>query len=607
MSGNVKDIKRLPLSIAGFGLTNIPAIPIDLRETLATLVRLGLREEQTKQATQGFTNVYKIGDFENTGYTYLFGTGEKGTTSVRNQLMAKLENARGSEDAMIETLVSELREMDVASTAETAAEAITALPLESPDQFSMSWTTFPPIYREAQPLQPGFEAVLTDVDAASRAFWPTIAQSGLPYNLLLLAKVDASRLADLRNVFAGSFGTELEAAAAAGLLYMLDLRFFERLRANTVKGFPRFTPATLTVLVQDSTTKALEPVLIRVSGRRGDSATVYTRKSAAFLYALTAARSSVTLYGIWLGHVYHWHIPTAAMQMTLWNNVPAGHPLLQLLGPQSNYLIGFDDVLLLLWRSIAPPTSVSSAWQFLMLMNEFAAGRSFFDDDPPVEIAQLGLRQEDFSVNQPWDAYPLVGHLLDIWKATEEYVAAFIAETYPSDAAVQQDQALQSWIAAAGSSGRQGGNLQGLPQMNSRAALSRVLVSQIFRVTAHGTSRLARSANPVLTFISNFPPCLQQTNIPPADQSLTTAELLAFLPRTGTLGEMMNFYSIFSFSVPYVPFIPLAGIDEDLFFDAGSTATNAALVEYRRKILGFIEKLDDGTLQRFQWPLNVET
>ena len=37
-------------------------------------------------------------------------------------------------------------------------------------------------------------------------------------------------------------------------------------------------------------------------------------------------RASVTVYGIWLGHVYHWHIVTAAMQMTLYNTLQSDHP-----------------------------------------------------------------------------------------------------------------------------------------------------------------------------------------------------------------------------------------------------------------------------------------
>src|SRR5262249_35930835 len=139
--------------------------------------------------------------------------------------------------------------------------------------------------------------------------------------------------------------------------------------------------------------------------------TVYARgtaSSGAWLYALQAAKTSITVFGVWLGHVYHWHLVTAAMQMTMLNNVPTTNPLYQLLAPQSKQLIGFDNVLLLLWEQIAPPTSLATPNELLALANDYAAGRSFFDDDPKQTIKQLGLRRKDFTAKQPWDKYPVV-------------------------------------------------------------------------------------------------------------------------------------------------------------------------------------------------------
>lgn len=81
---------------------------------------------------------------------------------------------------------------------------------------------------------------------------------------------------------------------------------------------------------------------------------------------------------------------------------------------------------------------------------------------------------------------------------------------------MQRDRQLGRWIAESGDT--DGGNVRGLPAMDSKDSLKRVLHSLICRITAHGTSRLYRSANPVLTFVANFPPCLQDATIPdPAD------------------------------------------------------------------------------------------
>jgi hypothetical protein len=54
----------------------------------------------------------------------------------------------------------------------------------------------------------------------------------------------------------------------------------------------------------------------------------------------------------------------------------------RLLEPQSSFLIPFDDVLLLQWSAAAPPTSIATGRQFLQLVDRYADGRRFFDDDP---------------------------------------------------------------------------------------------------------------------------------------------------------------------------------------------------------------------------------
>lgn len=145
--------------------------------------------------------------------------------------------------------------------------------------------------------------------------------------------------------------------------------------------------------------------------------------------------------------------------------------------------------------------------------------------------------------------------------------------------------------------------------MNSRDALIKMLTSLLYRVTAHGSGRLPASSNPGLTFIANFPPCLQNATIPPAGSPISRAQLLQYLPNTGTLGAELAFYNTFAFSVPYESFIPLQGIDSNLFFPGGlADKRNQALVQYRNAIVAMIEELSgDFAPQITQWPLNVET
>lgn len=663
-----RHIDHLPLRVLGF--KDIPAIPVELDQVPGTLLRLGLRAEQTKQSTQGLSNVYTLGGVTAPAYPFLFGESspsepategakprsllgrlvsgakeavEEAAGKVEDVLKDGAERVLGalhlgrsgceqevvahradlaaearaelerrleaSEEEVRELLRSKVADEDPRPLAATRQTALTSLSLDDPRQFSMSWTTFFDVYRHASPLLEPFAAAIEDPDEASRAFWPTIARYGLAYNLLIVEKVGTARAEQLAAKLGAAWSPELAELQAGGGLYLIDLGLFETLQPQPADGSERFTPATLTLLRQDAQTKTLTPIAVRVAGHNGSGARLFTRASAsagAWLWALQAAKVSITVYGIWLGHVYHWHIVTAAMQMTFLNTIPEKHPLQQLVAPQSQYLIPFDNVLLLLWEHIAPPTSLTSANQFVELCNTFAHGREYFDDDPTTTLRKLGIVQADFSVERPWDQYPIVGRLLAVWHAVEEYVGVFVETTWPDDAAVAADRDLQEWMRQAAD--KDGGNVRGLPAVDTRAALARVLTSLLYRVTAHGTGRLLSAANPGLTFVGNYPPCLQKAQIPDPAAPIDRKELLSYLPTTGTIGKMVNFYFTFSFSAPYEPFVPLDGIGTGLFFGSDpQDPRNQALLRLRERILTVMSEVGDGAPQVNQWPLNIET
>ena len=544
---------------------NLPAVPVDDAGAEDTLARLQVRAEQTTQAKQGLSHLYTLDGQTRRGYTFLFGGGTDGPFS-----------------------------------------------LESPEQFSISWTTFTGVYESRRQELDRWAASLTDADAATRQFWPMIASHGLGYNLIVPQRVTQASAGDLKGRFGAAWTRKVRDALKSGDLYVIDMSRFESLQPTEYNGVTRFTPATVTLLTRNPRTKRLVPVAIAVSGYQGAGRTVYSRASAsngAWLYALQAAKASITVFGVWLGHVYHWHIVTAAMQMTMLNTFEADHPVYQLLAPQSKYAIPFDDVLLEGWTQLAPPTSLATAEEFLGLTNDYAAGRSYFDDDPKTTLDQFGLRERDFSVDEPWDRYPIVGRLLEVWDLVEPYARTFVRTSYASDAAVAADTDLQSWIATSASADPDtGGNVQGLGAVNSRAALERVLTSLLYRITVHGVSRLNSTSNPALSFTANFPHCLQNTKIPSPRARVGTGQLLRYLPNTDTIAQAVNFYFTFAFSTPYEPYIPFGGVGEQLFFGGGrSDERNRALVDLRRGLARFITDYQPDMPQRFQWPLNIET
>ena len=175
------------------------------------------------------------------------------------------------------------------------------------------------------------------------------------------------------------------------------------------------------------------------------------------------------------------------------------------------------------------------------------------------------------------------------------------------------DEGLRKWMDACGEP--EHGNVRGLPEVDTRAELAKVLTSILYRVTVHGAGSLSPSVNPALSWVANFPPCLQRAEIPALDENL---------PNTGTIGGMTTFYYTFVYSQPYKPLIPKGGPTADPHFERQNCKD--ALIAYRQRIEGFVTEYGrawNETLARIrgtsagplpgyaqhqaeQWPLSIE-
>jgi hypothetical protein len=120
-----------------------------------------------------------------------------------------------------------------------------------------------------------------------------------------------------------------------------------------------------------------------------------------------------------------------------------------------------------------------------------------------------------------------------------------------------------------------------------------------YRITVHGVSRLNATSNPALTFVANFPHCLQRSDIPGPRARIGTKALLDYLPNTDTISQALGFYFIFAFSTRYQPYIPLGGTDTELYFPGGTRdPRNRALIELRNGLASFIGDYEPEMPQR---------
>lgn len=611
------------LRLRNDGLADSPAIPFTIRHLISSLAKLGIRTIETREAKQGLSNVYTIGGETHNAYTFLYGeSNEKqqldsaaaAAESARESLIAECRDSDGLSELKMHGITDSIRQRIASAGFDREAQDVTSLQqlsLERPEQFAMSWTTFGGVDERSEPFKERWAGTMTDVETATAEFWPNLAGYGMAFNLLIVQKLSSTTADAFKSQLGWS--PEHDRLLSTDGLFVIDMSIFETVDSHVVKGRTRFTPACTVYLKQDPMTKVLRPFTVVISGSGGRDKTIYEKdkvSDSAWLYALLAARSSISVWGIWIGHVYHWHVVTAAMQMTMFNNVRENHALFTVLGPQSDYLITFDVILLLLWKHVAPPTSINSGSEFVKLMNTFAGGRTFFEDDPKETLKRFNIAASDFTTGdgKAWDAYPAAADVLEVWDATEEYVGVFVDEHYADDSVVQNDEELQKWFAE--SQDPDEGNIRfGADfRMNGKTSLSRLVTSLIYRITVHGCSRMNISANPQLSFVSNLPPCMQKDDIPATDVSLTTQELLEYLPNTGTIGEMVTFLFTFVYSSPYKPLIPVGGDRTDLFFDNQTyPRSNDALVEFRGAIRNFIMRYSADSPQIQQWPMNIET
>ncbi len=490
------------------------------------------------------------------------------------------------------------------------SSSLTHFSLESPEQFAMAFPTYEGIDELAKPCLPAFASSLTDVEEATRQFWPTLGTYSFVHNLIILERV-REKVREVQDRFGDVWNQEgMEALSNEGRLYALDMTVFDAISKPEDNSSGRYTHATFTLLRQDDQSKALEPIAIWISGKNFDGRSrIFTRKVAlpgAWLYALQAAKASITVCGIFLRHVYLWHVLSATMQMTMHNTLDSDHPIYQMLAPQAKYTIALDEAMLLLWNAGKPATSISTPLEYLRLSDEFAKDRGYFDDDPKVAIERLGLREQDFTQVEPWDGYGTVKDSLEIWGATEQYVEVCVDTIYYDDSAVAGDEGLKAWMSA--SSSVEEGNVRGLEPLESKAALKRFLTSLLYRVIAHGGTNMVFPTFLAHLFAPNFPICLQRRDIPEPHAQIDTKELLTYLPNPETIGLITSFYFAFAFAKTNEPFIPREGVEANLFFPSGmSDPRNRALVAYRNALIQFINARAVLPNMMEQWPLNVES
>ena len=396
---------------------NGPALPRPegaegLDEIVDTVEKLIARGQYLIQAKDGLSITYTLNNITATAERFMLGTEEEvqqaaalrsllmlideflrkifpnpvhashiasALSRLRAKVEARLAAPAAAYDAVPATSAVYRAPARAPLTTAAGSADYSAFPLEDPSQFSMTWTTFEDVFRKGVPHIAAYSAAITDPQEATRQFWLTLRSTALPFNLLVLQKLTAASAMTFQHNLGPAWLPAYDELLGQGRLYGIDMTIFAGLDPQQdTNGTLRFTPSTMALLEMDDR-KNLNPIAAYVVDPNNiNNARTYTPSSPSWIYGLLAVKTSLTVYGIWLGHVYTQHIVTAAMQMATLNTLPPGNIIYQLLAPQSHYTIPFDLLLLLGWSNLSPPTSISDPGKFLTLCNKFSATHDFF-------------------------------------------------------------------------------------------------------------------------------------------------------------------------------------------------------------------------------------
>ena len=145
-------LRKLPTREWGF--EHCPAIPYwadehgdpDLKHVLATIVKLGARgQEGIPTAYHGLSTEYTIDDQTHDAYEFLYDLPRPGSKDEQPEGTPRPDR----------------------------------LPLQTPTDYALSWTTYQDLHKESENLAGKFAATLTDPKTATELFWPTIANFGI--------------------------------------------------------------------------------------------------------------------------------------------------------------------------------------------------------------------------------------------------------------------------------------------------------------------------------------------------------------------------------------------------------------------------------------------
>uniref|UniRef100_G1RFH9 Arachidonate 12-lipoxygenase, 12R type n=1 Tax=Nomascus leucogenys TaxID=61853 RepID=G1RFH9_NOMLE len=247
---------------------------------------------------------------------------------------------------------------------------------------------------------------------------------------------------DMVSPFLGE-GTCLQAELEKGNIYLADYRIMEGIPTVELSGRKQHHCAPLCLLHFGPEGKML-PIAIQLSQTPGPDCPIFLPSDSEWdwLLAKTWVRYAEFYSHEAIAHLLETHLIAEAFCLALLRNLPMCHPLYKLLIPHTRYTVQINSIgraVLLNEGGLSAKGMSLGVEGFAEVMVRALSELTYESLYLPNDFVERGV--------QDLPGYYYRDDSLAVWNALEsEYVTEIITYYYPSDAAVEGDPELQSWV-----------------------------------------------------------------------------------------------------------------------------------------------------------------
>ncbi len=336
----------------------------------------------------------------------------------------------------------------------------------------------------------------------------------------------------------------LGAALAEGRLFLCDYKILDGLSCGVFKGRQKYLWAPILALAMRAgaagPSDGLVVVGIQCNQRPSEDNPIWTPSAGvAWDMARTCVQTADCHIGEIENHTGLCHLVAESVLLASHRELAPNHPLMVLLKPHFAFTQNTNQVMR---RDFIAPTGFMVEYQSptddsaFELVHRTLSNFDFGASDLEAHLAARGM---DDPERMPW--YPLRDDGLPVMRAIRNWVESYLEVYYPNDALVGADTEVRRWLAAIGDPNQ--GGLRGVPRVQTRSELARIVAAIIWRVTAfHST--INYTGWEFRGWVPNYPTAAFGPG-PSPGTAHTEADLLAmFPPLDVTIGVQEVMYQL---------------------------------------------------------------